>query len=377
MAAILATVAAAQEAADLESVVRTAAQRPIDNRQCLGIAVGVITEAGRQVFGIGEARAWEGRPPDGRTVFEIGSISKTLAAILLAQAILAGDVSLETPIQACLPDGVRVPTFEGRAITLLDLATHRSGLPRDAPNLWDLHHLGSLDAIFNPFVAYTPDRLYAFLNAYHLKRAPGAKFVYSNLGAGLLGFALSLRAQEEYERLVVDRVCDPLGMSDTRIVLSAEQRARVSPGYMQIVPKPYLPGRFPSSYKPAPVLGGAGSFRSTADDMLTYLAANLGLIETPLAKAIAMTHAPQRENSPRQSIGLFWHIETKDGLDEPVILHTGLTGGYESFIGFLKSRRVGVVVLSNGMTSMTPVGMAILRHLAGVPAGQSEQRVPQ
>jgi len=195
---------------------------------------------------------------------------------------------------------------------------------------------------------------------------PGESYCYSNLGAGLLGHALSLKAGSSFEKLIVDRICKPLEMDDTRVVLTDEQRSRVCPGYIQVARAPYTANPYPSSYVPVPTLGGAGSLRSTVDDMLTYIEANLGLFETDtnLSKAIEMTHKPRFTINDHARMGLGWKILDYDNLDEPIFRHSGLTGGYCSFAGFVKKRKLGVVVLHNTLQSVNTAGLRILYRLA-------------
>src|SRR5262249_48036639 len=142
---------------------------------------------------------------------------------LLADMVRHGEVRYEQPVADLLPKTVHVPEKAGRKITLLDLATQRSGLPRLPGNL---NATGD-----NPYGAYSVDSLYAFLSRYELPRAPGERYEYSNLGMGLLGHALSLRSGKSYETLVVERVARPLAMRDTRVTLDAELRSRLAAGH--------------------------------------------------------------------------------------------------------------------------------------------------
>ncbi len=355
-------------AADLDKVVRETASKLIDPEHNVGVAVvvGVTDRGTRHVFAYGEAKPHSGRQPNGKAIFEIGSITKTFVATVLAGMVLEGEITLDTPVKACLPDGANVPECADRNITLLHLTTHTSGLPRNPPNMWSWRDLGALDGLFNPFPYYTEDKLFDFLGGYKLQTAPGESYGYSNLGAGLLGHALSLKAGSSFETLIVDRICNPLEMDDTRVVLTQEQRRRVCPGYIQVAKAPYTANPYPSSYVPVPTLGGAGSLRSTVDDMLAYLEANLGLIETDpdLSKAIEMTHKPRFTINDHARMGLGWKILDYDNLDEPIFRHSGLTGGYCSFAGFVKKRELGVVVLHNTLQSVNSTGLRILSRLA-------------
>ena len=181
--------------------------------QGVGIVVGVIEPQGRRFVSYGSLQKGGTRRPDADTVFEIGSVTKVFTSLLLSDMVQRGQVSLDDPVSKYLPDGVKVPERNGRAITLVDLATHTSGLPRLPGNLHPKDPA-------NPYADYSSEQLYEFLSTYQLPRDVGSKFEYSNLGGGLLGFALARRAGTDYESLVRSRITAPLGMKSTGITLS-------------------------------------------------------------------------------------------------------------------------------------------------------------
>jgi serine-type D-Ala-D-Ala carboxypeptidase/endopeptidase len=244
-----------------------------------------------------------------------------------------------------------VPERNGKQITLIDLATHTSGLPRLPTNLKPKDPA-------NPYADYSVDQLYQFLSSYQLTRDIGSQYEYSNLGAGLLGLALSRRAGTDYETLVQSRICDPLGMKDTRITLTPEMKTRLAIGHNQALD--------PVSNWDTATLAGAGGLRSTANDMLAFVAANLGYVKSTLAPAMAaMLQVRKPTDQPDLEVALGWHVFTANGKE--IVWHNGGTGGYRSFIGFDPKARIGVVALSNAATA---IGMDdIGRHLldASVP----------
>ena len=199
--------ASPQERVSDAEIARILAERIDTQRQSVGIVVGVLEPGGRRVISHGSATKGEARRLDGETVFEIGSITKVFTALLLADAVERGEVALTEPVAKFLPASVRVPE-RGRAITLGDLASHVSGLPRLPSNMTPK------DAN-NPYADYTVEQLYAFLSTHQLGRDVGAQYEYSNLGGGLLGHVLALRAGMSYEALVEARITRPLGMTST------------------------------------------------------------------------------------------------------------------------------------------------------------------
>ena len=199
------------------------AERIDTNHLSVGMVVGVIEPKGRRVIAHGSLGKADPHPPDSGTIFEIGSITKVFTALLLAEMAHHGEVSLFDPVAKYLPKDVRAPERSGRSITLKDLATHTSGLPRLPTNLAPKNPA-------NPYADYTVEQLYQFLSTYELTRDIGSRFEYSNIGGGLLGHVLARRANTNYEDLVHSRIGGPLGMNSTGITLMPKQKARLAAG---------------------------------------------------------------------------------------------------------------------------------------------------
>ncbi len=309
-----------------------------------GIVVGLLDESGPRVMAAGVSGR-EGVDLTGATVFEIGSATKVFTAVVLEEMVGRGEVQLEDPVARYLPQHVRVPREEEREITLLDLATHRSGLPRMPLNFFPADPE-------NPYVDYSVEQMYAFLSEFELERGIGTEWEYSNLGMGLLGHALSLKAGLSYEGLVSRFILSPLEMRDTGILLSPALGFPFAQGHnAQAEPVPLWD---------LPSLSGAGALRSTANDMLLFLAANLSSDEGPVFAALRRTHEVQAPDvAPGLSMALGWLVNMRNP-DRPIIWHNGGTGGFHSFIGFDPSSYRAVVVLTNGTQSIDDIGFHLL-----------------
>jgi CubicO group peptidase (beta-lactamase class C family) len=327
-----------------DAYVRAILQERVDkSKRSVGIVVGLVSSKGSRVISYGKPAQGSNDALDGDTVFELGSITKVFTSLLLADMVERGEVSLNDPISKYLPKTVKAPTRNGREITLLDLATHTSGLPRLPGNMTPKDPN-------NPYADYTVEQMYEFLSGYQLTRDIGEKYEYSNFGAGLLGHILSLKAGTSYETLVVKRICKPLGMEMTRATLTPQMRARLATGHDRS-------GKAVANWD-IPTLAGAGALRSTANDMLKFLAANLGLTKSKLLPAMQRAQAMQKETGVADlKIGLGWHILSKYGTE--IVWHNGGTGGYHTFMGFDKKKGLGVVVLSNSTNDIDDIG----RHL--------------
>jgi CubicO group peptidase (beta-lactamase class C family) len=259
------------------------------------------------------------------------------------------EVVLDDPASKYLPENVKMPERGGKSITLLDLSTHRSGLPVLPGNL-----LAKLaDDPLNPYPDYSADDLYQFLSSYTLPRDPGSEFEYSSLGVGLLGHLLAYRAGTDYESLIRIRVTEPLSMRDTGITPSSSMKQRMATGHNATL-APVVNHRIPVH-----TLAGAGALRSSANDMLTFLEAFLGYRESPLAPAMkAMLEV--RRPTGQTKIGLGWLIYSTEARE--VAWHNGGTGGFRSFAGYDPEERIGVVVLSNASTpsGVDDIGLHLL-----------------
>jgi D-alanyl-D-alanine-carboxypeptidase/D-alanyl-D-alanine-endopeptidase len=335
---------------------RILAERVPGEHPGFGIVVGVIEPAGRRIVSHGERTRGDPGPLDGDTLFEIGSITKVFTSLLLADAVQRHEVALADPLAKYLPATVKLPERAGHAITLVDLATHTSGLPRMPDNMHPQDPS-------NPYADYTVDQLYQFLGTVELTRDIGAQFEYSNLGAALLGQALTQHAGQSYEALVRERITEPLGMPSTRISLPPDLQARLTPGHTDTLQ--------PASNWDLPTFAGAGALRSSASDLLTFLAAALHDKETPLSQALALMTSVRRPADGASSFAaLGWQIETAHGKE--IFWHNGGTGGYRTFIGYDPKAHTGVAVLSNLSNAAGPddIGMHLLDpEVPLLPAG--------
>ena len=331
--------------ADRDPLRAAMAKRIDEGKQGTGAVVGLLTPEGRSFATYG--RTSLGGPeatPD--TVFEIGSITKVFTAFLLADMVERGEVVLNDPVRKFLPASVSIPSWRGKEITLVDLATQTSGLPRDSVKV-------DLNSETSAYAEYTASELYKFLGSYRLEREPGSKYEYSNIGIGLLGHALALRAGVSYEDLLRRRILEPLGMTSTAISLNAEQRSRRATGYnvKLLALQPFTAG----------VIDPSGGVYSTAADMLKFGAAMVDP-NSPLKAAFArMTSVRRPSDSPRSDQVLGWGI-FRLGPNE-LVGHSGGTLGFQTRLIVDLTRKRSVVAWINGQgESVTDlVGLALDR----------------
>jgi D-alanyl-D-alanine-carboxypeptidase/D-alanyl-D-alanine-endopeptidase len=324
-------------------------QRIVDDRvvtyhDTVGLIVGVIEPSGRRLFARGPAQVGNDDNVDGETIFEIGSVSKVFTALALADEARRGELSLNDSAVKYLPPGAMLPRRGPKPISLLDLGTHMSGLPNMPPNV-------AVTDFNNPNADMTPDQFLKSVAAYELTRDVGSGYEYSNAGYHLLGLAVAGAAHTDFETVLKSRIFGPLRMVDTRIVPSLDEKNLLSVGYdshLQPVP-----------HERMPTLLGSGGMRSTANDLLDFLAAEIGLTASPLAPAMADTLAAKRPTQYLElKAALGWHVATLHGVE--MVWENGQTAGYRAFIGFVPKNRTGVVVLSNSPNTIDDIGVHIL-----------------
>lgn len=313
------------------------------------MVIGAVQHGIRRIFVYGAAKE--------DAIFEIGSISKTFTGLILAQMVAQHKAKLDEPVRELLPGGT-VAKPEGAEITLLDLATQHSGLPRMPDNFDPANPQ-------DPYADYRPANLYQFIAKHGVSKPADSAFNYSNLGMGLLGQGLANRAAMTYAELLKAQVTGPLGLNDTVVTLSPAQEKRFAQGH----------GAQHQAAHPwsLDALAGAGAIRSTAADMLTYLEAQLhpdsAKHSATLASALQMSHELRADAMPGMKVGLAWLFQT----DKGVYWHNGATGGYSSYAAFNPKKDYAVVVLFNTTIGANGsfadrLGEHVLERLSGKPA---------
>ncbi len=333
------------QAIDFRDKIRPFASPLIEDSIVVGMVIGIVKGNERQIIGYGIKSKKSNIPPDGKTLFEIGSTTKVFTGVVLADMVTRGEVRLETLVNDLLPAGVRLKD-SAHPITLLHLTTHTSGLPR----IMDLEPID----VKNPYAGLTMEMLNEYLNGLTLQQVPGS-YAYSNLGAGLLGNVLALKAGTSYEELVLKIICQPLAMNDTRIVLNEEMESRLA--------TPYNDSLVETSNWDILSLAGAGALRSTAEDLIKFARASMQYLKPPLGKAFKLSQMKQVDLGGGSAVGLGWHIYG----DTLTHWHNGGTGGYASYLSVNPESSLAVVILTNtaAYNQVTQLGHELSQLLNG------------
>jgi D-alanyl-D-alanine-carboxypeptidase/D-alanyl-D-alanine-endopeptidase len=324
----------------------------------VGMVVGITSPAGRRIISYGAPTKDGLGRLSGDTVFEIGSVTKIFTALLLADMVERGDVALADPVVKYLPSGTRMPERNGRQITLVDLATHTSGLPFFPPDV----PLNDVQAAQRILEGYGTDQLYAFLASYELPQDIGTKWGYSNVGFAILGQALARRASTDYEALVRSRITKPLGMASTTLTLTPALRSRLATGYDAKLQ--------PAAQVNMPAFLAAGCLRSSTNDLLTFLDAFLGSGESRMQPAMHRMLETKRPGAGFFKQALGWWLVSFAPNDDGFVFFGGQTPGYSSAVAYDPKTQVGIVVLSNDTENDGGLAWHLMR--ASFPVQSSE-----
>ncbi len=331
-------VAGSAFAQDVEALLK----ERVDAGETPGIVVALHEKGMTTYYTYGYADVASKRLVDSKTLFEIGSITKTFTCISLAQQAEENKLKLSDPAQKALPADVKMPTRGDRQITFEDLASARSGLPRLPSNLAPADNE-------NPYIDYTADKLWAFLNGYTLTRDIASQYEYSNLGMGLLGVLVSRMDNKTYREVVTHRILKPLRMHETFLNTPGRKDKNSATGYADGNPVKAW------TWTDASTMQGAGGLLSNAEDMMKYVIANLKPGNNTLGRAMTNSHQARMEiGRNNMKIALGWHIRNK------IIWHNGGTGGFRTFAGFDPEKKTAVVVLTNSTQGADDLGFHLL-----------------
>jgi serine-type D-Ala-D-Ala carboxypeptidase/endopeptidase len=329
---------------NLQAMVETIAQ-PLVVKHA-GVVVGATigdTRVVSQFAGRGQLE------PRDDAIFQIGSITKVFTALALADAVTSGELSLDTPLASLLPT---ITHPNASAITLGQLASHTSGLPRLPAGLRRQGRATPED----PYSNFSTADLEAALAAARLRPGSRPRVRYSNFGAALLGEALRRHDGTSFEQLIHDRVTMPLGLLDTHI----ERRPEFADRYTQA----HSRGREPVPDWNLGAMPGAGALRSTAHDLLEFVHLNLVPGNSTKAEALTTAQQPRVRANRWVQVGLGWHLSPLQSTAHTVLWHNGATAGSTSYLGLLPELGLGVVVLSNSGRSVDVLGVRLLIALA-------------
>jgi D-alanyl-D-alanine-carboxypeptidase/D-alanyl-D-alanine-endopeptidase len=311
----------------------------------MGLAVARFDATAMDLAAAGLIRLGGEAIDPARHRFEIGSITKTMVGVLLADAVLRGEVALDQTVESLLPDGLRLRDSADAPIRLVDLATHRSGLPRLPANLDPTAVPNPAD----PYAHYDSAALLKAVRQYQPTRARDAQWKYSNFGYGLLAWVLARQAQLSVADWLRQRLFNPLGLQGMEVATPSAAAAEATQGHNPLG-------------QPVPgwhflALAGAGAVRASAAELARYGQAALGGFEHPLLEAFSLALQVHSDlgPAPNARMGLGWMMVPSLNL----ATHDGGTYGFSSSLWLNLMERRGALALANA----TVVVNDLARHL--------------
>ncbi len=317
----------------------------VDSGKSYGMVVGVIDKGEITFYKYGTFGVGNDNPIDENTVFEVGSLTKIFTASIIQDMHDNKELSLEDPAEIFFPE-IKFPSYKGQKILVCHLLSHTSGLPY-------LPYNYSCKNVSNPFADYSIEQAFDFLNSYELPIAPGYVYDYSNLSVGLAGHIISAGDIKNYQKELQNRICKPLGLENTSLGPTENMQKKLTNAHIgdNIVP-----------FWEFPVFFGTGGIYTTAKDLITFLAAHMGVSNTPLTKTFQKTHKVYNyADKYKLKIGLGWHISER--YSNRIIYCNGGTGGCRSFMGFCPETQKGLIILSNSAVNINDADVGLGSYL--------------
>jgi CubicO group peptidase (beta-lactamase class C family) len=346
---------------DLRAEVDAVVEPLIAHGDTPGAEVGMLLPDGSmQFFGYGVADRETGRRPDADTLFAVGSVSKVFLGTIADLLVQEGRLSWNDTLGEVIPKDAK-PSRDARAITLLQLATHTSGLPRQpytGPMMFPfLHYLFTGDNFYD---VLDRDFVFDYLSDFSAPRK--VEYDYSNIGYGLLGYAIAQKTGMTLDALLQRDIIAPLGLTETGYVPENLPGYAVrAHGYAGDQPK-FIPRGAPvPDWTFTPLMKGSAALHSSARDLLIFARAHFAAPTTPLARAMADT-LRVRLPRPRESSAIAWTVDKVHGEEISYIL--GVVAGYSSYLGLDMRHRIAVVVLRNTFSWDESIGGRLLVRLA-------------
>jgi CubicO group peptidase (beta-lactamase class C family) len=321
----------------IDTIVQKATIPFIADTSKVGLSIGIYKNGEVYYYNYGTTQKGKQTLPTNKTVYEIGSITKTFTGTLLAQAVKDKKVTIDDDIRKYLDGQYPNLEYQGKPIRLSHLVSHISGLPFFLPDNPDLFKNPNFDTL--PFTIskiqqnYSKQKFFDDLHSVHLDTIPGYKFHYSNAGAQLLKFILEKVYKMPYDKLLTKYITRPLKMKNTNSLYSNNDFTLLVKGYNdkgKIMP-----------YNPQ-ILDAAGGIFSTASDMLQYLKFHLNENN----QVVALSHKVTMGDINKHAIGLNWQEEITSQKQKK-IWQSGGTFGFSSYCVIYPGNKVAIVLLTN------------------------------
>ena len=334
-------------------------------REGVGFAAAAVDSRGVQLRTVGLSRMGSEQPITADTLFELGSLTKAFVALLLVDGVLKKRHAFDDAVEDALPGGLRLRDSAGAPLRLIDLATHRSGLPRMPLNM-------ATAELGDPYPRYSETRLHSFLSSWKPTFRRGERFEYSNLGYGLLAQVLANRLGLSFDAALRRDVLEPLGLDDMRIarpVPTGDDLAAIGGALAASLSiGPRMAAGHDASRRPAPAwrfdaLAGAVGLVGSISSVGRFTQAAVGLRKTGLEEAFALCLRHRVESThPLHPFGLAWEVSTIVAPEKTRVFYNqdGATAGFSCSLWIEPEQRRGAAVLANAFIETRSLALQAL-----------------
>ncbi|SHM13882.1 CubicO group peptidase, beta-lactamase class C family [Chryseobacterium carnipullorum] len=328
-----------KEKMNLKPIVDHAAQKMVEKPLINAVSIGIVYQGQEYIGHYGELEKGKSNLPNNETIYEIGSLGKTLTGTLVAKAVLDKKLKLEDSVQKYLSEDYPNLSFNGHPVLIKDLVTHTSGLPKMLPLeanavLNDFTNEKAPENTNNILKNYKQKDFLRDLHTVKLDAVPGHQFSYSNAGIELLSAVLEKVYHEKFEVILKEYFADNLQMKHTKINLSKKEEAHLAVGY-HCDYNAIAPELMSSLW------GSSGNVKTTLPDMMEYI--KYQLKNTP---EIAESHKPLVKIDDTFSSGYTWRVITDEKLGTLYKHHGGVFRA-QCFIYIIPKYNLGVFIITN------------------------------
>ena len=360
----------------IEAEVNELAEPLILSKEATCLEIGVLLPDGSiQTYGYGRTSD-TGLPilPDKETLFQVGSISKLFTASTLELLVQEGKINYSDTVRDILPQNIVLSEDIGK-ITVYELATHTSGLPREPVTFQQFLYLINFEFTGHNIYNYIDKSwLYEYLKTCKIKDK-SHRFIYSNIGYGLLAYLIEVKTEKTFQNLVAQKIFSPLNMQDTTFSLSKEQYYRLANGH--VGDQPYFMKRNTpiKSWDMGEIMSPSGGVYSTAADLLFYAKHTLSMEDSPLNSILVKTTEPKVHPKNGETYALGWTIAESGHNHTRITYKQGMASGYSAYIGMNMSKNIAVVVLCASFNWKDKIGHNLLLRLSNASDLQSLARI--
>lgn len=341
---------------DIPAAMRQTATALLQSKFLHATSIAVVYRGKEFILHQGELETGKANPPNDTTLYEIGSVSKTFAGLLLANAVLDGKAALDDPIQKYLAAAYPNLQSQGQPVRLRHLITHTSNMPGMLPLrvntiLKDFTAHATPAKLNAAYANYGQQQFWQDLHRVSIKGPLGKDYAYSSAGTELIAHTLEKIYGMPYEVLLAQFLAREAGMQDTKLRITAMDIGRLAPGYhsdnpVVTTPMPQLPW------------GAAGNLKSTMPEMAKYLRLQLGA-----HPAVVESHKPLARFQDDFSIGYFWNIGSNRQLGTHYVHHGGVPRA-QSYAYVVPKYQLGVFIITNQSGDATAGAMeSALAHI--------------